>query len=137
MACKVTRPISSALFPGEEILWRRVQGPHHIGLHLAMPRQYLGRPPPMPAFIDDAVDGIDFQAAQLRGALFTAEDLCRVLLPVDDVRQRVLHRPGILSLRPRHRATPIRGLEPCHQPIKVLELFPGSLDDFFASVTHG
>lgn len=137
MARKVTRPVRAALFAGEEVLWRCAQRAHHIGLHLAMPGYNLGRRSPMPAFVDEAVAGIDSQAAQLRRALFTAKDPCRVLLPVDNVRQRVLHGPGILAFRPRHRATPIRGLEPGHHPIKVLKLFSASLDDFFAGVTHG
>ena len=95
--------------PGRRRLRERAQ---HVGVNPAVPGDDLGRPAPPPALVDQLVDLIDVQAAHLRKAALAADHARGVLLPVDDVREGVLDRPGRAGRRPRDATLPVGRTQP-------------------------
>src|SRR5215470_11851271 len=67
----------------------------HVGVDSTMPGDELARVPPSPTLVDEAIDRLDVEAAHLGEATLAANDTKRVLLPVEDVRERILHGPRI------------------------------------------
>src|SRR5882762_6052085 len=102
VAVEVHRPLVRAVLPAEPFGRRLREDLHDVRVHAPMPGGQRGRPPAAPAIVDLPVDLLDPEAAHLGRPLLAPEHAAGVLLPEEDVRQRVLHGPRRPSLRARH-----------------------------------
>src|SRR5207245_8403106 len=109
---------------------------HHIVLNLSMPGDHIGRAATAPASVDERIALVDVEASHFRRPFLATEDAGAVLLPIDDMSQRILDRPGILRLRPRHPAAPVCRLQPSDQPIESLILAPRPVGYVFPRMSH-
>src|SRR5262245_52294240 len=136
MRVEVERPLGRALTPREPV--RRIRGerPEHLALDATVPCYDLGRPPAVPASIDQTVDPRHVEPAHLRQPALAAKHAGAVLLPVDDVRERVLHRPRVARGRARHAPVPVAGTQPSYEAIERRVLAPGTRDDGPLRVPH-
>jgi hypothetical protein len=133
---EVAGPFRRVFPPGEILVGCLTEREDDLPLNSAVERSNVGGPPVPPAFVDDAIDSVHIKAAQLRRPLFSAEDACGVLLPMDDVRECVFDRPGILRFGARDSAAPVGWLEPADQPIEPFVLAHRSLDHRLLRVPH-
>src|SRR2546425_1087821 len=67
-----------------------------------------GRATSPPASVDEAVDLVHVEAVHFRQPPLAPEYAGAVLLPVDDVGERVFHRPRVPRRRPRDTPFPVR-----------------------------
>src|SRR5262249_25521898 len=77
------------------------------------------------------------EAAHLGEATLATNDTKRVLLPVEDVGERILHGPRIMLHRARDRTLPVSRCEPRDDTVEARELALRPVDDFLARVSHG
>src|SRR2546422_2838995 len=136
MAVEIARPAGAALLATEPVIRSGLEGLDHFRLDPPMPGHDIRRSTRAPAPVDQGVALVDVEALHFRRAFFAAEDSGAVLLPVEDVGQRILDGPRILGLRPRHVAAPVRRLEPLDQPIELPELALRPLRDVLAVMPH-
>jgi len=102
----------------------------------AMPAEDLDRPAPAPAPIDHTVDLLHVETAHLGGPSLATDHAGGVLLPVDDVREGVLHRPRVPGRGPGDATRPVGGTEPGHEAVQLGELASRPGDDLFSNVAH-
>src|SRR5215470_203501 len=137
VAIEVERPLPRALTTAEELARGLRQRLDHVGVDSAMPGDELARAPPSPTLVDEAIDRLDAEAAHLGEATLATNDTKRVLLPVEDVRERILHGPRITRRRAADRTLPVSRCEPRDDPVEARELALRLVDDFLARVCHG
>src|SRR6202022_3701958 len=135
MADEVARPIGAALSPPEPIIRPGSEGIDHVTLNLLVPGDHFRRPAGAPAPVDHGVDLVDLQTSHFRRPLLTAEDWGAVRLPVNDMRQGILNGPGILRLRPRDEAAPVRGCQPLDDLVELPEFSLRPLDHVLARMS--
>src|ERR1700737_2871619 len=136
VANEVAGPIRTAVPPPEPIIRSIAESLDQVGLHLLVPGHYVRRAPIAPAPVDQGVDLVALQTTDFRRPFLTAEGSGAVRLPVNDVRQGILNGPGILRLRPRDAAAPVRGCQPLDDLVELPEFSLRPLDHVLARMRH-
>src|SRR5256714_13486415 len=101
-----------------------------------MPGDHVGRAAKAPASVDERIALVDVEASHFRRPFVATEDAGAVLLPIGDMSQRILDRPGILRLPPRHPAAPVCLLQASDQAIGSLLLAPRPVGGPFPRMAH-
>src|SRR5215470_8758986 len=137
VAVQVERPLARALTAAEELTRGLRQRLEHVGVDSTMPGDELARAPPSPTLVDEAIDRLDVEAAHLGEATLAANDTKRVLLPVEDMRERIFHGPRITRRWAGDQTLPVSRCEPRDDTVEARELALRPVDDFLACVSHG
>src|SRR5207247_3374287 len=93
---QVAGPVGASLPATEPIVRLLAKRLHHIVLNLSMPGDHIGRAATAPASVDERIALVDVEASHFRRPFLATEDAGAVLLPIDDMSQRILDGPGIL-----------------------------------------
>src|SRR5947209_10907821 len=121
---KVAGPGWPAIPASEPLRWLLGHSAPHTRLDGAVPSHSLARPAVVPPAVNQVVAVIDVETPQLEWTPLPANDPGGVLLPVNDVGQRVLHCPGIFALGTGDEPVPVGRIPSRHQPVDFLQLAP-------------
>src|SRR6266508_4293218 len=133
---EVGRPLRRTLAPAEPLLWGPRQRSQHVVVDATMPLENFARRSTAPSPVNEAVDLVHVEATHLRRPSLAADHAGRVLLPVDDVGEGVLHRPRIPRRGTGNPPAPVNRTQPGHETVEPGKLAPRPVDNFLSSVSH-